>query len=63
MKFETRWTDKTTRAFEALEFLRVAYKGGKLSEIENMEEVIEAIDIVQDLEYAYSVLESYHINL
>ena len=49
-------------AADALRFLRVAYEENKLAEIENMEDVLQALDISQDLEYAISKLKELSIN-
>ena len=48
-------------AYEALQFITEAYKKGKLDEIENMEDVLDALDISGDLEYALQRLKEFHI--
>ncbi len=45
----------------AIRFLRDAYEQGKVSEIENMEEVLDALDVVEQLERALRLLEENHI--
>lgn len=61
MKFEPHYSGKSDRAYEALEFLRDAYERGLIGEIENMDDVLDALDIAQDLEYAHQRLDQYHI--
>ena len=61
MKFEPHYISKADLAFRALEFLRDAYERGLIGEIENMDDVFDALDIAQDLEYAHQRLDQYHI--
>lgn len=63
MKFETRCSERARQVFEAIEFLRKAYKEGKLLEVENFDDLLEALDSSQELEYYYSVLKGNHINI
>ncbi len=61
--FIAKGYSKIDDASEALEFLRKAHKEGRLSEIQNMEQVLDALDISQDLEFARSALSDNHINI
>ena len=63
MKFNTNRTYKSLvdDAFEALLFLRDAYENNKLNEIENMDEVLNALDISGELAYALQRLKDFHI--
>lgn len=61
MVFKEISTNKIDRAHFALEFLRKAHKESKLNEIENMDEVLDALDISQDLEAANQKLHEFHI--
>lgn len=64
MKFKTRsCSSNADKAYKALEFLREAYSEGKLNDIENMKDVFDALDISEDLEFAYRRLRDYHIDL
>lgn len=62
MKFETSCSDQAGKAYFALEFLREAYKNGKLQEIENIEYVFDCLDISSDLEYTQQKLKEFHID-
>ena len=53
--------DLVDDAFEAMQFLRNAYESGRLNEIENMEDVLDALDISIDLEQALQRLKELHI--
>ena len=63
MKFNRNRTYKNLvdDAFEALQFLRDAYENNRLNEIENMDDVLDALDISGDLEYALQRLKEFHI--
>lgn len=63
MKFNRNRTYKNLvdDAFEALQFLRDAYENNRLNEIENMDDVLDALDISGDLEYALQRLKDFHI--
>lgn len=61
MFFQKDRSDKVGEAYSALEFLREAYQAGRLDQIENMEDVLEALDISQDLEHAKERLRDFHI--
>lgn len=63
MKFNRNRTCKNLvdDAFEALQFLRDAYENNRLNEIENMDDVLDALDISGDLEYALQRLKEFHI--
>ena len=63
MKFEGTKYDRVESAYLALEFLRQAYEENKIGEIENMEDVFDALDISGALAYAYERLACYHIDL
>ena len=62
MKFITNSHDAADRAYDALLFLRNAYDAGKIGEIENMEDVFDALDISGELELAQKRLKQYHID-
>lgn len=63
MIFKSKCSGASDKAFEALGFLRKMVREGRLNEITNMEDVIEALDISQDLENANRKLKEYHIDL
>ena len=65
MKFviEKKNPDRIEQVADAIEFLKKAFKEGKLKEIENFDDLIEALDSTQDLEYLCTLLEQNHINI
>ena len=65
MKFSIsrNYQDTVLDAADAINFLREAFESGKLNEIENFDELIEALDISGELEYAHQRLKDYNIDL
>ena len=61
MKFDYNVSYKPDLAFYALEFLSEAYESGTIIDIENMEDVLDALDISQDLEYLEQIIKDNYI--
>ena len=61
MFFHCVSSEKTERAFFALQFLQKAIAEKTIYEIENIDELINALDISQDLAFAEQQLKSNHI--
>lgn len=61
MKFQTICTDESEKAFFALEFLKEAFKNDCLNQIENMDEILNALDISQELAYCQKLLNDHYI--
>ena len=62
MRFLPRSSSSSDRAYEALEFLRNAYEQGKIAKIENMDGLLDALDIAQELEYAKNKLKDFNLD-
>ena len=61
LKFPTHQFRDPDEAYRALEFLRDAHERGKVAEIENMDDVIEALDTIEYIERLEGILKSYNI--
>ena len=49
MRYINECSDSADRAYFALEFLKEAYENNKFNEIENMEDIFNALDISMEL--------------
>ena len=62
MRFECKEHGNLDIAIAALEFLKKAHEEGKLNEIENFDDVLDAIDLISEVEYLQQRLKDYNIS-
>lgn len=61
MKFDTRYNDLEDRVYRATKFLEEAYNNKTICDIENIDELFEALDVAEDIAYLESKLKAYHL--